>query len=802
MANVTPHTGRPDLTVALRQAMQAYRNGRLDEAAQACATVISWDSGHFDAHHLAGVVKLAQGDAPEAVRLLTEAVKLKARSFEAANDLGRALHGTGDHVGAVAQHERALSLRPAYPEAHNGLGNAQRALGRLEEALQSYQRALSLAPDYAEALNGRGAVLLDLGQAEEALESCTKALAADPDFAEAHFNRGNVLRALGRHQRALASYDDGLRRRPGHVGALASKSAIFSLLNRYEDALAAAAAALALEPQHVDALVNSGIAAQHLGRLEEAVDAYDKALALAPDEVTALRNRAAAERDLGRLDTALQSFGKVVALAPEDVDALYEQGAALRRLGRHGEALACFEKALAISPANGYALGSAALAALNVCDWVKAERWGHDLALRVEKFKPVSPFVVLALSDSPRLQALAARNFVRDKVRISARPPSTANRRHDKIRLAYIAADDFSGAGARPIAALAARHDRTKFDVIGMSFGRTVEGDLRAALTGSFDRFHDVTARTDAAAARLLRELEIDIAVDVDGYVEDGRPGIFATRPAPIQVNFGYPATMGAEFIDYIIADRTVLPFDQQKLVTEKIVHLPECHQPIDKKPELAPELPSREAVGLPAIGFVFCCFAESFKIARPMFDVWMRLLSRNAGSVLWLSRGSDDACERLRSEAAARGIDPARLVFAAPAPRAEHLSRHRLADVFLDTLPFSAATASDALWAGVPVVTCKGNTIAGRIGASLNTAAGHYDLIAPDLAGYEAQALQLASEPEWLAARKRRLEEERAVAPLFDIDRFRRHLEAAYANMYALLGSSTPPQSFAVTAE
>jgi predicted O-linked N-acetylglucosamine transferase (SPINDLY family) len=304
--------------------------------------------------------------------------------------------------------------------------------------------------------------------------------------------------------------------------------------------------------------------------------------------------------------------------------------------------------------------------------------------------------VVLALSDSPRLHALAARNFVRDKVRISARPPSTANRRRDKMRIAYVAADNFSDVGARPIANLAALHDRTKFDVIGMSFGRAVDSEFRAALVVSFDQFHDVTARTDAAAARLLRELEVDIAVDLDGYVEDGRPGIFATRSAPIQVNFGYPATMGAES-SITSWPTTVLPFDQQKLITEKIVHLPDCHQASEKKPELSPELPSREVVGLPATGFVFCCFAESLKIARPVFDVWMRLLSRNQGSVLWLSRGSDAACARLRGEATAR--DPARLVFASGA-RAEHsapLARRRL--------PRYAAvqrgTASDALRAG-----------------------------------------------------------------------------------------------------
>jgi protein O-GlcNAc transferase len=802
MPSAPQHSDRPDLTTAVLVAMEAYREGRLDEAAQACAAAISLDSGHFDAHHIAGMVKLAQGNAAEAVRFLTEAVKLKARSPEAANDLGRALLGVGDPIAAVVQHERALSLEPDYPEALASLGNAHRALGWLEDALQSYQRALSLAPDHAVALNGRGAVLLDLGRAEEALESCTEALAADPELAEAHFNRGNVFHALDRHQRALASYDEALRCRPGYVDALANKSAIFSLLDRYEEALAAAEAALALEPEHVDALVNLGVATQHLGRLADAVAAYGNALALAPEHLAALRHRAAAERDLGRLDAAEESFAQVVALAPEDVDALYEHGTALRRLGRDGEALACFEQALELSPANGYVLGSAALAALSLCDWEKAEAWGHDIAQRVEKAKVVSPFVVLALSDSARLQALAARTFVRDKVRISARAPSAANRNRDKIRLAYVAADEFGAAAARPMAALAARHDRSRFDVIGISFGRAAGDERRAALGTAFDQFHDVTTRTDAAAARLLRELEVDIAIDIEGYGENGRPGIFAARPAPIQVNFGYPATSGAEFMDYIIADRTVLPFDQQKVVTEKIVQLPDCHRASGEQPDVPPEPPSREAAGLPATRFVFCCFAESFKFARPVFDVWMRLLSRSEGSVLWLSRGSDAVGDRLRSEAAARGIDPARLVFAEPVPPAEHLSRHRLADVCLDTLPFNTAAAGDALWVGVPVVTCKGNAFAARIGASLATATGQSDLITPDLAAYEAMALRLAAEPERLAECKRRLAEQRATAPLFDLDRFRRHVETAYAKMHALSRSGVAPQSFAVTAE
>jgi protein O-GlcNAc transferase len=801
MPSVTPHFDRPDLSTAVRQAMEAYREGRLDDAAQACATAISWDSGNFDAHHLAGVVKLAQGDAAEAIRLLTEAAKLKPRSPQAANDLGRAYHRAGDHVAAVVQHERALSLDPGYPEALAGLGDAQHALGWREDALTSYQRALTLRADHAEALNGRAAVLLELGHAEEALELCTRALAADPDFAGAHFIRGNVFGALGRHQRALASYDEALRLRPGYVGALANKSAIFSLLNRYEEAMAAAEAALALDPHHVDALVNGGVAAQHLGRLEDAVAAYDKALAVAPEHIAALRHRATAERDLGRLDASLASIAEVVVLAPEDVDAIYEKGLALRSLGRHTEALLCFEKALALSPTHGYVLGSAALEALTVCDWSKAERWGGEIALRIDKGKPVSPFAVLALSDSPRLHALAARNFVRDKVRISARPPSSANRGRDKIRVAYVAARDFGTAATAAMAALAARHDRSGFDVIGVSFGPS-DGERRAMLRPAFDQFHDVTTRSDAGAARLLRELEVDIAVDLEGYAETGRPGIFAARPAPIQVNFGYPATLGAEFIDYIIADKTVLPFDQQKVVTERIVQLPDCHRPTGDWPDMPPEPPSREAEKLPASGLVFCSFAESFEITRPIFEAWMRLLLRAEGSVLWLSRASGATCDRLFGEATVRGIDPARLVFAPPLPRAKHLSRHRLADVFLDTLPFNAAAAADALWVGVPVVTCKGDTFAARTGASLVTAAGQSDLIAADMAGYEALALRFATEPERLADYKGRLAEQRATSPLFDVDRFRRHVEAAYAKMHALSRSGAPPQSFAVNAE
>ena len=554
--------------------------------------------------------------------------------------------------------------------------------------------------------------------------------------------------------------------------------------------MAAAQAALAIDPEHVDALVNSGVAAQQLGRLDEAVAAYDKALALAP-ALGALRHRAtrARSRPSRRRARKLRRGGR--ARAGRCRCALRtRRGVAASRSLRRGPGQ--FREGAGDSPANGDVLGSAAFAALRVCDWTRAERWGHEIVLRIEKSKPVSPFALLALSDSARLHALAARNFVRDRVRISARPPSAANRRGERS-----ASPMWRPTISPPPARLRRWRPATTAPNSTSSACLTAAPPTASAAPRSALRSTSSTTslRGPTRRQRLLREIEDDIAVVIDGYAEDGRFGIFAARPAPIQVNFGYP-TMGAEFIDYIIADRTVLPFDQQKVVTEKIVQLPDCFQASDRGRGPGPELPSREAACLPATGTVFCCFAESFKVARPVFDVWMRLLSRTAGGVLWLSPGSDVACARLRSEASARGIDPARLVFASPAPPADHLSLHRLADLFLDTLPFNAAAAPMPCGAGVPVVTCKGNAFAARIGASLDTAAGPIRsdaLRSRRLRGPGAAARRGARNGSPTASDVS--PDSARLAPLFDLDRFRRHLEAAYARMYALSRSGTPPQ-------
>jgi protein O-GlcNAc transferase len=795
------HSGRPISSPSIRSAVACYEEGRLDEAAQACDAILRADSGHFEALRLLGLVKLATRDAKEAARLLTLALKQRPRSPDAVLSLGNALQMTGDHAGAVVQYDRALALKPGFVVALNNRGNALRALGRHHEALASYDSALAQHFEYPEALNNRGAVLLDLGCAEDALTSFQQAIALKTDFLEAYFNRANAFAALGRHQRALAGYDEALRLYPRYGAAHACKSAILMILQRYDEALVAAKAAIEIDPAHVDALINCGAASQHLGHFDEAIAAYDSALSVSPRAVAALRNRAAAMAALGRHREALADYDQLLAITPGDADAAAGRGEALRALGQHPEALAAFEQALVLNPVQPLALGGSAFTALNLCDWDRAERLGAELMRRVEAGMAVSPFILLNLCDSSRLHATGAKNFVRDQIKTpSQRFRHDASRHDDRIRIAYLSCDFCQHPIGLLTAELFERHDRSRFEIVGISFGPDDGSALRARLARSFDAFHDVRAVGSREVAKLIHDLRTDIAVDLTGYTAGCRPEILAWRPAPVAVNYlGYPGTMAASFIDYIIADPIVLPLTEQPFYTEKFVHLPDSYQ-VNSRRSGADETPTRAAAGLPETGFVFCCFNNAFKIGRPIFDIWMRLLASVEGSVLWLLAPHDVARNHLRNAATSRGIDPDRLVFAAREPLAVHLARHRLADLVLDTLPYNAhTTASDALWAGVPVITCPGHAFASRVGASLMMSAGMSDLVAPDLAAYEALALWLATEPQALAECRQRLEQQHATAPLFAVDRQVDDLEAAFAHMHTLWHSGKAPQAFAV---
>jgi protein O-GlcNAc transferase len=397
---------------------------------------------------------------------------------------------------------------------------------------------------------------------------------------------------------------------------------------------------------------------------------------------------------------------------------------------------------------------------------------------------------------------------VRPRSRISSDAPGSGlitevrRRRH---RFGRARATGTTGFRVHPLSFLTAglfeRHDRARFETIAVSLGPDTPTPIRSRVQAAFERFIDVRPSTDREVARMLVEWEVDIAVDLNGFTANARTGIFGLRPAPVQVSYlGYPATMGAPYIDYIVADDEVIPPEHRPYYTEKIVYLPDTYQVSDCDRRIAERTPTRAELGLPEQGFVFCCFNNNYKITPTMFDGWMRLLAKVEGSVLWLFEGNAAVSRNLRREAAARGIAPERLVFAQRVALDEHLARHRRADLFLDTLPYNAhTTANDALWAGLPVLTCRGTTFAGRVAASLLRAIGLPELITGSLPEYEALALQLATDSALLAGIRDRLARHRDRYPLFDTDRFRRHLEAAYVEMWERYQRAEPPASFAV---
>jgi predicted O-linked N-acetylglucosamine transferase (SPINDLY family) len=710
-----------------------------------------------------------RGELDQAERIYREVLTVLPDDFDALQLLGMLEGGRGNPAAAMEWMSRAVRVNPRDASVHSNMGLALLELKRPAEALASFERALGLLPDFADALNGRGIALLELKRPEEALAGFERALGLAPDLPIALYGRGNALLELKRPGEALASYDR----------------------------------ALALRPEHVDALVNRGNAQLDLKRPGEALASFDHALGLEPDHVNALINRGNALVKLKRLEAALAAYDRALVARPGFAEAISRRADALAQHGRHEEAIADFRKLLAINPAHDYAAGLLLHMQLHCCEWTDHGRTAAQIVEAVRAGRRVDlPFSFQAVSDSAADQLSCSRIFAADRFPAASQPLWRGERyRHDRIRLAYLSADFRVHPSSSLLAGLFEHHDRSRFETMAISFGDDDGSGIRARLKAAFERFFDVRDRSDLAVARLMRELEVDIAVDLTGHTQYARTGILAFRPAPVQVNFFCPGTSGADYLDYIVCDRIVIPEDHHVHYSEKVVYLPDTFQANDSRRSIAERTPTRAGAGLPDDGFVFCSFNQPYKFTPAMFDVWMRLLHRVEGSVLWLQQINAASAGNLRGEAIRRGIDANRLVFAPRVPRMEdHLARYRLADLFLDTLPYNAqTTASDALWAGLPLITCLGTTFSGRVAASLLNAVGLPELIARSLPEYEALALDLATQPARLAHLRSKLARNRATCPLFDTARFCRHIESAFVAMWERHQRGGPPASFAV---
>jgi predicted O-linked N-acetylglucosamine transferase (SPINDLY family) len=526
-----------------------------------------------------------------------------------------------------------------------------------------------------------------------------------------------------------------------------------------------------------------------------ALASYDHAIRLNPDHAEAHHGRGCALHAQLAYEAAIECYDQAIRLKPDYANAHANRGNALLALKQYSSALAGFDRALALQPDYEYLRGTRLYTKRQLCDWHNADGDLAQLEAAIARSERVAlPFATLALTASPALQKRAAEIYVADKhpPRPDAAPilPYAA---HSRIRIGYFSADFHNHATSYLMAELFERHDRTRFEILGFSFGPDTGDPVRRRVSAAMDRFLDVRSLTDHDVAQLSRSLEVDIAVDLKGFTRDHRAGIFAHRAAPIQVNYlGYPGTMGAPWIDYLIADSTLIPACDRRHYTEKIVCLPGTYQPNDARRPIAATTPTRAVEGLPETGFVFCCFNNTYKIAPAVFALWMRILARVEGSVLWLLEDNPATIANLRAEAARRGISPERLIFAHPQPLADHLARHALAGLFLDTTPYNAHTAaSDALWAGLPILTLPNETFAGRVAASLLRATSLPEpaltgLIAATESEYEQRAVALAQDPERLLSLRTHLLQSRATAPLFDTATFTRHLEAAYTAMHS----------------
>jgi protein O-GlcNAc transferase len=700
------------------------------------------------------------------------------------NEQAIALQRSGRLAEAERLYLQALAQDPHDFTARHFLGVTRAQAGRMDEALADITAALALRPDDAEAALNHANVLKSLNRLDDALAGFDHTLVLKPGWPQALNNRGTVLQALGRHDEALAAYDSALTATPDNVEALNNRGSVLQDLRRPAEALACYDQALRLAPGFAAAFNNRGSALLELKRFGDALSCFDRALALRPGDAQALSNRGNALLGLMRYDEALGAYDRALALKPDHAEALNNRGSVLQQMKRHDEALASFDRALSL-PGQPHAFGGAAMAALNLCDWRRVGEIGAQMERRIAAGEAIPPWVLLGYSGDEMLQRQCAANVMAERFARLPPPLAQAGYAHDKIRLAYISSDIGHHPVTNQIVQLIEKHDRARFQIIGIGTNADDGSPQRRRMIAAFDHFHDVHQQPPRAVAERLRALEVDILVDLNGHTDGDNFDILSHRPAPVQASWlGYAGTTAAPFMDYVIADRIIAP--NPKAFSEKIAALPNSFFPSDGGRTIG-RAPTRSQAGLPDGAIVFCCFNNNFKLAEPVFMIWMRLLAAVPGSVLWLKQAGDKARANLQQAARDQGVDPQRLVFATGAPLDVHLARHQLADLFLDTLPYNAhATACDALWAGLPVLTCRGTAFAGRVAASLLTAAGLPELITENAADYEALALALARDPARLGALREKLASARATAPLFDTQRLARDLEAACLEMLA----------------
>ena len=623
--------------------------------------------------------------------------------------------------------------------------------GQINKALNLYLEIIKTEENNPQLLFLLGTACVQLEKTEQGINYLERSLSIKPDNASAHSNLGNALKNLNRYEEALTSFDKAIN----------------------------------LNPNFADAYSNRGVILQEMRRYDEALQSYDKAIRINPNHFFSHGNRGITLKDLNRYDEALNSYDRAIEINPNFVEAYNNKGNALKDLKRYEEALYNYRKVFDLKPEYEYNLGRVLHFSMIICDWSNYNKLNEKINTDLEKkIKVMEPFSFLGISDNPEHAKNVAEIFVKNKVTKNLKvEPITKKYNHKKPRIGYFSGDFHDHPVLQLMMDVFKNHDKTKFDIFGFSYGAEKNDKWRIEVIKYFNQFKDIHKVSDKEVLDITRNLELDIAIDLSGLTGNPRSGLFSSRVAPIQINYlGYPGTIGADYMDYIIADEIIIPKENFKHYFEKVLYLPDCYQPNMECRDISKKEFKRSDFGLPERAFIYCSFNNNYKITPDIFEIWMKILNNVHNSVLWILKSNEKATLNLKKEAEIKGINPDRIVLADHLSNDEHLKRIELADLFLDTFPYNAhTTASDAARMGTPIITLKGNSFQSRVGASILNCIAMNDLVTNNKKDYQNLAIELGTNPEKFDKLKKSFKNSVKTSSLFDSNKFTKNLEDLY---------------------
>ena len=737
------------------KAITFHKEGKLEEATKLYQEILKTEPKNSASNHNLGLIFFSMNNINSAIPLFKAATEINSNVEQYWISYSKALIKDNLLNEAEVSCKRAINLKPNSAEAYFNLGIIMQKFNRLDEAEASYKKAIQFKPDYIEAYINLGITLDELSRFDEAELYFKKAIELKPDYILAYNNLGATLHKLAKFDEAEEIYKK----------------------------------AIELKPNYAEAYFNLGNLMKDFHKLDKAEDNFKKAIEHKSNYVEAYNNLGTIYNDLNRLEDAEISYKKAIIFNPQYAKSYNNLGAIQFSLKRFEESLLSYNRASELKPDMDYLMGTLLHTKMHLCLWDNLEKNLQELTKKINEGKKVSlPFPILSLIDDPDIQWKMAKINTNHKFPKSNIFPKISHyHSHKKIKIAYFSSDFRDHPVARLNADIYEIHNRKKFEIHAFSFGLNTNDEFNIRIKKSVDHFHDIRMTSDIDVVKLARFHEIDIAIDLVGFTAGGRQSIFAMLAAPIQVSYlGYPGTMSADYIDYLIADYTLIPLDKQNYYSEKIIYMPNSYQPNSSKRDNLKITLLRDEFELPKNSFVFCCFNNNYKITPTTFVSWMKILKATRDSVLWLLVDNIKAIKNLKREATKLGVNEDRLIFAKHVSNKEHLKRIQLADLFIDTFPYNAhTTASDALKMGLPVLTCTGNSFASRVVASLLNAIKLPELITTTQNEYETLAIELATHPKKIKIIKDKLINNFKITPLYDTHLYVKHLETAYSTIH-----------------